>query len=174
MKLFEIDLTVSEIGELQQACDILRTCPNFGDKAIGFHRSHKSLTSTLKDLQEEAELLKSNYQTEVDKIKEDNKDEKSTSYKDAMKKANKDLETLVTKFNKTKHSVGVYIFNKEDFPTEPSEFGEKEIIVETKEDALKHKVSFWDSFVKTIDIIVLEKEEYEKKRLELKSKPKDK
>lgn len=169
MQLSKVKLDSLEIQQLQQDCDVLRTCPNIGENAIGYHRSWKSLTTKLKDLQEEAELVKSNFEDKIEKIKLEHKDEKSQSYKDAITEANKELKVIVDKMNKVKHEVGVYIFDRANFPTEPSEFGEKEVVIQTKDDAIKHKINFWEAFVRTIDIIVLEKEEYEQKRVEIKA-----
>lgn len=167
MNLIETELSLSDVEELFDSCDILRTCPNISEKAVGFHRNHKQLKTIMTDKNEEISVLKENIKAKFDILKKENPDVNSIGYKDGLDVLNKELAEMIKRVNKEKIKVGLYIFCREDFPKEPSELGTKELAIQSKNGegatVVKHTVNYWDAFVKTIDIIVLEKEQYEAK-----------
>jgi hypothetical protein len=167
MILIDTVLLLPEIEELFDSCDVLRTCPNISEKAVGFHRNYKQLKAIMENKNEEISVLKENIKVRFDLLKKENPDTNSIGYKETLATLNKELSDMIKKVNSEKITVGLYIFSREDFPFEPTELGSKELAIQVKNEksveVVKHTVSYWDSFVRTIDVIVLEKEEYEAK-----------
>ncbi len=170
MKLTKVELDYSEIKQLSSSTDVIRTCPNIADKAIGFHRSFKSLEAVLKEVNEELENVNKIHTDKLDKLSKDYPDkEKSELYKSNLKELVKESQSMIDTITKEKRKVGVYIYKLSDFPKDPKSFGIKEMVLTTQNDkgseATVAKLEYWEEFVKTIDYIVYDDEQYEQLRL---------
>ncbi len=69
-----------------------------------------------------------------------------------------EFKTEMDAMNKEKHVIELYVFSSKDFPTESTDFGEKEV---TLSNGNTMKISYLDEYLKLLDFLIIEKDDYE-------------
>lgn len=162
----EIQLTYTEIMQVQSACANLKISPGISDLlSTHLHRSEKKLSQVAEQVKTEIENL-------VEKYKQKLKDNNPGVPEDKIEPELEDQQELVKSLrklqNQDKFAVEVHLMKVADFPKSKEDFGQREIQkkIDSRdkgENVLSNTVYFYDFFLELLDVLILEEQDYKDK-----------
>jgi len=145
----KVEWTIADINKVISPLTSLRSFSKLSFSVTKFiQRNILTLEEVRKTIMEEAEVLEKKLNEEVVFVQGVPSDR--TKFKEYQEE--------IDKINKEKHSLELYVFSSKDFPSETSDFGEREVILNN---GTTTKILYLDEYLKLLDVLIIEQDDFE-------------